>query len=315
MKVLVTGCAGFIGSHLSERLCQDGHQVIGVDSFSDYYSEKRKERHLQKLKAFQNFKIIKNHLLKLNLDDLLIDFDVIYHQAAQAGVRASWGKYFKTYVDDNILSTQKLLETLLDRKPKKIVFASSSSVYGNIDDLPMREESSLNPVSPYGVTKLASEKLCSLYWENYNLPVISLRYFTVYGPRQRPDMAFSKFIKAALEDSEITIYGDGLQTRDFTYIDDIVEANIAAAGIEENGLVFNLGGGSRSSINEVLKIISKLSKKELKVKYDNKQPGDVKHTWADTEKAKQLLGFNPQIDLEDGLKRQYLWAKDNLDVL
>ncbi len=315
MKAFVTGCAGFIGSHLAERLCRRDYQVIGVDCFSDYYSAEIKERNIRELSKHKNFiKLIRENILNLDLDEELRHIDVVFHQAAQAGVRYSWNK-FKQYSDDNIRATQILLDRSVYANIRKFVFASSSSLYGDIDNIPAREDGVLNPISPYGITKLASEKLCFAYWRNFNLPVVSLRYFTVYGPRQRPDMAFSKFIKATLEGGQIEVYGDGNQTRDFTYIDDIVEANLAAAGLEENGKAFNLGGGSRISINEILKLISQISNKKLNIKYIEEQPGDVRHTWADTEKAKKYLNYNPSVRIEEGLELQYKWARQNQDVI
>ena len=245
MKALVTGCAGFIGSHLTERLLREGYEVIGIDCFTDYYPREIKEANLSnvlknlslKKKALPK-KYHKNAKFELSEEDILgmekfPEVDYVLHLAAQAGVRASWGKSFETYTRNNVQATQKLLEFYKDIKIKKFVYASSSSVYGDVE-LPMKENSLLKPVSPYGVTKLAAENLCYLYWKNYNVPTVSLRYFTVYGPRQRPDMAVHKFVKAIFNGNEITVFGDGTQTRDFTFVDDAVEANILAA---KNNLV------------------------------------------------------------------------------
>jgi len=238
MKALVTGCAGFIGSHLTERLLREGYEVIGIDCFTDYYAREIKERNTENALNQKNFKLIEEDILEM---DKFPEVDYVFHEAAQAGVRASWGKSFKIYTRNNIETTQKLLEFYKDLNIKKFVYASSSSVYGDAE-LPMKEDSLLKPVSPYGVTKLAAENLCYLYWKNYNVPTVSVRYFTVYGPRQRPDMAIHKFVKAIFNGDEITVFGDGTQTRDFTYVDDAVEATILAAESNSIGEVYNIGG-------------------------------------------------------------------------
>ncbi|MBI5183570.1 MAG: NAD-dependent epimerase/dehydratase family protein [Nitrospinae bacterium] len=307
MRCLVTGTAGFIGSHLSERLIKEGHDVIGVDSFIDYYPRRLKEENLKIVLTSRNFRFIEKNILDLDLNSILNDIDYIFHQAAQAGVRASWGRDFKIYSDNNVLVTQVLLEGSKEKGIKRFIYASSSSVYGDTKDIPMREESFPLPVSPYGVTKLAGEELCYLYWKNFGLPVISLRYFTVYGPRQRPDMAFNRFITAILNDKEIHLYGDGEQTRDFTYISDIIEANILAMERGREGGVYNIGGGSRISINGVLGILKNIGKKEPEVRYMDVQKGDMRHTYADIKKAQDELGFSPYVRLEDGLKEEFNW--------
>jgi nucleoside-diphosphate-sugar epimerase len=248
MKALATGCAGFIGSHLTERLLEQGYDVIGIDCFTDYYPREIKEANVANALAHSNFKLIEEDILEM---DNYPEVDFVFHVAAQAGVRASWGMSFEIYTRNNIEATQKLLEFYKDTSLKKFVYASSSSVYGDAK-LPMREDSLLKPVSPYGVTKLAGENLCYLYWKNYNVPTVSLRYFTVYGPRQRPDMAIHKFVKAILNDEEIAVFGDGSQTRDFTYVDDAVEANIFAANNDIVGEVFNVGGGSKISVHKLI---------------------------------------------------------------
>ena len=214
MKALVTGCAGFIGSNLTDRLLDLGCEVIGIDCFTDYYSRTIKEANLSNALKDSNF--------KLREDDILHTYkfpevDYVFHLAAQAGVRASWGKSFEIYTKNNIEATQKLLEYYKDINIKKFVYSSSSSVYGDAK-LPMKEDSLLKPISPYGASKLAAEHLCYLYWKNYNVPTVSLRYFTVYGPRQRPYMAIHKFINSILNDEQIAIFGNGEQTRDFTFV-------------------------------------------------------------------------------------------------
>jgi UDP-glucose 4-epimerase len=303
MKTLVTGCAGFIGSHLVDRLLEQGYEVIGIDCFTDYYSRNIKEANISNALNRDNFEFIEADILNLNEYP---EVDYVFHEAAQAGVRTSWGKSFEIYTRNNIEATQKLLEFYKDRNIKKFVYASSSSVYGDAD-LPMREDSLLKPVSPYGVTKLAGEHLCYLYWMNYKVPTVSLRYFTVYGPRQRPDMAIHKFVKAILNDEEITVFGDGTQTRDFTFVDDTVEANILAAENNIIGEGFNIGGGSRISVNALIDEIEKIVGKEAKVKYIEKQKGDVRDTLADTSIAMDLLGWNPKVNIVEGLRKYIKW--------
>lgn len=310
MKCLVTGAAGFIGSHLSKRLISEGHEVIGIDCFVDYYPRALKERNIKELKKREEFKFIEANLISIDLRGLISDVNYIFHQAAQAGVRASWGENFSIYSDNNILATQRLLEASINSRIKRFLFASSSSVYGDTEDLPMRETSILRPVSPYGVSKLAAEHLCYLYYKNYKVPTLSLRYFTVYGPAQRPDMAFNRFITSMLKGKEIAVYGNGEQTRDFTYIDDIIEANISAMKADPIGGVFNIGGGSRVTINSVLKILTEILSVKAKIKYKNTQKGDVGHTCADISKAENAFGYRPRITLYEGLKREYEWLRD-----
>jgi len=311
IKCLVTGGAGFIGSHLIERLLEEGYKVIGIDCLTDYYSIEIKRNNLKDFLENRNFKSIEGNLLDLNLEKILMDADYIFHQAAQAGVRASWGQNFGVYEENNVLGTQKLLEACKNLNIKKFVYASSSSVYGDVKSLPMKESDLLKPLSPYGVSKLAGEHLCYLYWKNFDVPTISLRYFSVYGPRQRPDMAFYKFINAILNDKEITIYGDGNQTRDFTFISDVIDANILAMKSNIIGEVFNIGGGSRISVNEVIKILEGIIGKEAKVEYIEKQKGDVEHTYSSIEEAKNMLGYNPKIDIRTGLERMVEYYKVN----
>ncbi len=309
MKCVVTGVAGFIGSHLAERLVGLGNDVVGIDCFTDYYAKNLKEKNLENLPGKKNFSFIGKNLLDLDLKKILSGADFVFHQAAQAGVRASWGKNFEVYVENNILATQKLLEAAKDSEIKKIVFASSSSVYGDVDAFPIKETTMPKPVSPYGVTKLAAENLCYLYHKNFGISVVSLRYFTVYGPRQRPDMAFNKFIHAMLANNEITIYGDGDQTRDFTYVSDIVDSNILAMKSDVKYGIFNVGGGSRITVNEVIKILEKISGKRARVKNIEKQKGDVKHTYADISLARKKLGYKPKVAVEQGLIKEFEWIE------
>ena len=303
MKALVTGCAGFIGSHLVDKLLESGYKVTGIDCLTDYYPRAIKERNMAGALKHKDFEFIEEDILELCKFPRV---DYVFHLAAQAGVRASGDSSFELYTRNNIESTQKLLEFYKDIRIKKFVFASSSSVYGDTE-LPMREDSLLKPVSPYGVTKLAGENLCYVYWKNYNLPTVSLRFFTVYGPRQRPDMAIHKFIKAILNNDDIIVYGDGEQTRDFTYIEDVVEANIVVAHSELVKEVLNVGGGSRISVNELIKKIEKIVGKKAKVNYVEKQKGDVKDTLADVSKAEATLNWNPCVNINKGLKRFVEW--------
>jgi UDP-glucose 4-epimerase len=304
MKALVTGCAGFIGSTLTERLLEDGFDVIGIDSFTDYYSRAYKESNLECSLENKRFTLIERDVLSM---ETFPDVDYVFHQAAQAGVRKSWGRDFEIYTRDNILATQWLLEYYKDKQIKKFVYASSSSVYGDVE-LPMKENSLLKPVSPYGVTKLAAENLCYLYYKNYGVPTVSLRYFTVYGPRQRPDMAIHLFVKAILNDEEITIYGDGTQTRDFTYIYDVVEANRLSAMSDIQGEVFNVGGGTRISVNELIKTIEKVTGKKAIVRYIEKQKGDVADTLAAADKIEKI-GWEPKVEIQEGIENFVKWYR------
>jgi UDP-glucose 4-epimerase len=305
MKTLVTGCAGFIGSHLVDKLLEQGYEVVGIDCFTDYYSRAMKETNISNALNHNNFEFIASDILEM---DKFPDVDYVFHEAAQAGVRASWGKSFEIYTRNNIEATQKLLEFYKDRNIKKFVYASSSSVYGDAE-LPMKEDSLLKHVSPYGVTKLAGENLCYLYWKNYGVPTVSLRYFTVYGPRQRPDMGIPKFVKAIFKGDEITVFGDGTQSRDFTFVDDAAEANILAAESNIVGETFNIGGGSRISVNDLIKIMEDITEKKANTKYIEKQKGDVRDTLADVSKAEAKLNWNPRVNINKGL-RKYVEGTD-----
>ncbi len=308
-KVLVTGAAGFIGSHVSERLARDGRSVRGVDSFTDYYSRKLKEQNLAGLTGNAGFELVEADLATCDLGPLLDGVSSVCHLAAQAGVRASWGESFSIYLDCNVRSTQRLLEAAKGMELGRFVYASSSSVYGQTDDLPMREEGRTCPVSPYGVTKLAGEHLAVLYHRNYGVPTVSLRYFTVYGPRQRPDMAFHKFIRAGLEGRPVAVLGDGSQTRDFTFVADTVDATVRALEDGPEGEVLNVGGGSRVALNEAIDIIESTVGRPIERRYEGPARGDVTDTIADNRKARDLLGFSPSVTLEDGIARECEWLR------
>lgn len=310
MTALVTGVAGFIGSTLAERLVSSGQRVIGIDSFSDYYDRATKELNLARLSTAGEFTLVEADLNTVDLPALLSDVEVVYHQAGQPGVRKSWGADFVRYVEANIAATQRLLECSRNSAPRltRFVYASSSSVYGDAENYPTRESDCPQPRSPYGVTKLAAEHLVSLYAANFGLPAVSLRYFTVYGPRQRPDMAFNRFISGALSGSRLTVHGDGKQIREFTYVDDIVEANVrAGVGTLAPGTVINLSGGTSISVNEVLDLLEKIHGEPLNVGHGERALGDVFQTGGSTERAKALLGWEPTVAIEDGLALEYDW--------
>jgi len=307
VKALVTGAAGFIGSTLATALTSDGIDVVGLDCFTDYYARSIKEDNLAELRRRKNFSFIEAELGTADLSAALDGVTHVYHLAAQAGVRKSWGADFKAYTTLNIDATQRLLEALKDRRIHRLVYASSSSVYGDGLPMPLREDQVLAPLSPYGVTKLAAEHLCHLYFASFGVPAVSLRFFTVYGPRQRPDMGFHRFIKAALTGQPIALYGDGGQTRDFTYIDDIVQACRAAGDQGRPGAVYNIGGGSRVSITEVLDLIGRITKRTLDIHREPPQKGDMRDTSADTSRARADLGFKPTATLESGLTAESAW--------
>lgn len=310
---LVTGCAGFIGSHLTDRLLADGYEVIGVDSFEDYYPREMKEANLDQASDHDAFMLVEANILALAADERLGQFvkdaDVVFHLAAQPGVRASWGEKFHIYSDNNVLATQALLENAKGAGTAAFVYASSSSVYGDTAVFPMREDAECAPYSPYGVTKLAAEHLCRLYTRNFGLHTASLRFFTVYGPRQRPDMAFRRFIEKVFAGEPIGIYGDGGQTRDFTYVADIVDGLIAAAGAPA-GTVANLAGGSRVSLAEAVVTLGEAMDTEVGVEHLGVQAGDVRDTWASIEVAERVLGYEPKVGLAEGLAAEVEWFRE-----
>jgi nucleoside-diphosphate-sugar epimerase len=309
MKVLITGVAGFVGSHLAEKLLSENYDVVGIDKFLDNYPRRFKQKNLEPSLKHRNFKFLEEDLLGLNLRELLKDVSYVFHLAAQPGVRSSWGDEFIQYSQNNIMATQVLLEAGKESGVKKIVYASSSSVYGDTDDLPMREDGNTRPVSPYGVSKLAAEHLCYLYWKAYGVPTVSLRFFTVYGPRQRPDMFFHIFMDRLRKDQEVPLYDDGEQTRDFTYCGDIVDGLLGAAVYPGAGEVFNLGGGTESSVVNAIHIVEKISGRKAKLKTFERQKGDVWHTRARLDSAREKLGYRPKVSLEEGLRQQWHWIQ------
>ena len=311
MKALVTGAAGFIGSHLAGALLDRGATVIGIDCFTDYYARALKQRNLDEHKGREGFRFVDTTIQDADLAGLLDEVTHVFHLAAQAGVRKSWGRDFKVYTTNNVEATQVLLEACVGRPLTRFVHASSSSVYGDLAAIPMREDALPRPVSPYGVTKLAAEQLGYLYHVNFGVPAVAMRYFTVYGPRQRPDMAFNRFLCAALKDDAIPLYGDGGQTRDFTFVADAVAATIAAGDRGVPGTAYNIGGGSRVSMNEVIAIIERVAGHPLEVTRGDAQKGDMRDTYADTSLARRDLGFSPTVSLEEGIQAEYRWLQSS----
>jgi len=310
VKALVTGAAGFVGSHLAERLIANGATVVGLDAFTDYYPRPEKERNLAALRGRPGFTLVEGAIADANLPALLDGITHVFHLAAQAGVRKSWGREFGVYTLNNVDATQTLLEACVGRSLERFVFASSSSVYGDSVSLPMREDATPQPISPYGVTKLAAEQLCHLYHINYEVPTVALRYFTVYGPRQRPDMGFRRFLNSAMNDTPVPLYGDGRQTRDFTFVDDAVSATVSAGSRGTPGAVYNIGGGSRVSLHEVFEVIGRVVGRALRVEVLEAQRGDMRDTYADTRRACADLGFAPTVTLEQGLRAQRDWMTE-----
>ncbi len=308
MKALVTGAAGFIGSHLTSALLDRGAEVTGLDCFTDYYPRPIKEREPRGQCRPAGVPLHRSRRSRTPICRTLLEGTThVFHLAAQAGVRKSWGRDFEIYTRNNVEATQRLLEACVGRPLHRFVYASSSSLYGDNVSIPMREDALPQPVSPYGVTKLAAEHLCHLYHVNHRVPTTSVRYFTVYGPRQRPDMAFNRFIKAALKDEPITLYGDGEQTRDFTFVTDAVAATVAAGDVGVPGRAYNIGGGSRVTVNHVLEVLGRIAGKKLDVRREPAQKGDMRDTFADTTLARADLGFRPAVTLEQGLEAEYQW--------
>jgi UDP-glucuronate 4-epimerase len=312
-RALVTGCAGFIGSHLTEALLEDGHSVLGVDCFNDNYARADKWANLARASDHDAFKLVTADLVDADATALLEQCDVVFHLAGEPGVRSSWGARFDRYTHHNVAATQRLLEAARELPAKRFVYASSSSVYGDALALPTHEDDTPRPLSPYGVTKLAAEHLCVLYGEEHGVDTVALRYFSVFGPRQRPDMAFRRFCEAIVAGAPIEIFGDGHQTRDFTYVGDIVAATRAAAEASTKpGRVFNIGGGDAVSVNRALETLAGLAGRPLDVRRRARQSGDVRDTGADTGRARAELGFAPATDLETGLAAELAWVREHV---
>ncbi len=310
MHALVTGAAGFIGSHLVEALLDRGDTVIGVDCFTDYYATDTKRRNLAVAERSAGFELVDADLLDLDLTDVLDGVDLVFHHAAQPGVRLSWADGFSTYVRHNVEATQRLLEAARSVEVQRCVYASSSSIYGNADRYPCVETDLPRPFSPYGVTKLAAEQLCVAYAENYGLSTTSLRYFTVYGPRQRPDMAFHRLIQASLSETPFPLYGDGSQERDFTYVADVVAANLAAADADTRpGSVFNVAGGGSAKLREVIELVEQLTGRPVPIDRRGDQAGDVARTGGDIGRAEAHLGWTPVVETSVGLAAQVAWHR------
>jgi UDP-glucose 4-epimerase len=305
---LVTGAAGFIGSHLVERLLAEGLDVVGVDAFTDTYDPALKRANAETARAHARYRLLELDLVSGDLG-ALPEADVVFHQAAQAGVRPSWGGEFGVYLDRNVLATQRLLERYRDSSLQRFIYASSSSVYGEAERWPTPETVLPRPVSPYGVTKLAGEHLALLYGRQSGRPTVALRYFTVYGPRQRPDMAFHRFCRALLRGEEITVYGDGRQSRDFTFVSDAVEACWRAWREPAAGGVYNVGGGSEVELIEAIHILERALSATARLRFEPTPPGDPRRTRADAQRLEEDLGFTPCVAVTEGLPREADWAR------
>jgi nucleoside-diphosphate-sugar epimerase len=312
MKCVVTGAAGFIGSHLCERLLELGHDVLGLDGLIPYYAPETKQSNIAAALGHPAYRFVQVDLRRDALDSHVAHAEVIFHLAAMPGLAQSWTD-FNGYWTCNVLATQRLLEAVRHsaRRLRRFVYASTSSVYGRFasgdESLPTK------PVSPYGVTKLAAEHLCRAHAETFGLPLVALRYFSVYGPRQRPDMAYHRFIQALLLGEPLTVYGDGLQVRGNTFVADCVEATIAAAQALP-GEVYNLGGGEMASVGDVIRRLEALSGRKAVIRREAERPGDQRHTFADTTKLRRHDGWSPKVALDDGLARQLAWQESELAI-
>jgi UDP-glucuronate 4-epimerase len=311
-SILVTGAAGFIGSHLVDRLLADGYEVVGLDAFTGYYSRRRKERNLASAIREDCFRLVEGDLLELDLDELLQGVEGVVHLAGEPGVRRSWGGNFSRYLERNVLSTQRLLEAVWRDATPRFVYASSSSVYGPDPGHPVGEDHGRRPASPYGFSKLAAEDLVQLYVRERDISATTLRYFSVYGPRQRPEMALSRFICAAFWGRPVEVFGDGDQRRDMTYVSDAVDATVAALGAPPG--VYNVGGGTRATVNEMVDAVGRVTGAPVEVRYGPVAEGDVRSSWADSGRAARVLGYWPRVGLDEGIAAQAEWARESLGV-
>jgi len=301
MHYLITGVAGFIGMHIAEWLLKEKHRVTGIDCYLESYPREVKEDRINNLLQYNQFTFIQGSIVETDLRPLCEEVDYIFHKAAQAGIRFNWGNTYEIYNTNNILGTQRLLEATIGTSVKKLVYASSSSIYGDVKELPVRETVTPQPVSCYGVSKLAAEHMCYLYWKNFQVPTNSLRYFTVFGPRPRPDMCICIFSRAIFSGEEIQVFGDGEQSRGFTYVSDVVNANLKAAESAHVGEVMNISGGGRITINALIKKLEDIIGKKANIRYETFAKGDVMHTQADISKAEKLIGYKPEKDFDEGL--------------
>ncbi|MFF8393330.1 NAD-dependent epimerase/dehydratase family protein [Streptomyces sp. NPDC016172] len=312
MRAVVTGAAGFIGSHLCEHLLSRGDEVVGVDAMTDFYAPARKRENLGPLLDRDGFAFRRADLLRVPLGPVFADADAVYHLAGQPGVRGSWGPEFAVYVERNVLATQRVLEAARATGLRRLVYASSSSVYGDAAAYPTRETVRPAPVSPYGVTKLAAEHLCEAYRAAFGVPVASLRLFSVYGPGQRPDMAFSRLVATAISERPFLLYGDGEQSRDFTYVTDVVTAMREVALSSWSG-VANVGGGCEVTMNEAIALLRLLGT-PVRVVRVPRQPGDARRTAADITRAREAFGYRPATGLRDGLAAMVTAARTGRPV-
>jgi nucleoside-diphosphate-sugar epimerase len=313
MRVLVTGAAGFLGSTLCDALLEDGADVLGVDAFLPGYPASRKRANLARALGRRGFRLVEADLREADLAPLVRDATHVVHLAALAGVRSSWGAAFRDYADHNVVATQRLLESLQGAPVERVVVASSSSVYGTPSRLPTPEDEPPRPLSPYGVTKVATEALLQVYRSARGVPAVGLRYFTVYGPRQRPDMGIYRFFDAARRGGEVTVYGDGGQSRDFTFVDDAIQATRAALVGPAESLVYNVGGGHRITLNELLDAVERTAGRAVARRTEPPAPGDPRDTSADISRARRELGYRPCTDLQSGLGRQWEWQRNLAD--
>lgn len=301
MRYVVTGAAGFIGSHLAEALLAGGSDVVGVDAFTDSYDPERKRenaRHLDLLEA---------DLVTADLGPVLDGMDGVFHLAGQPGVRASFGPGFEDYVERNVYASGRLFEAAA-RRGVRVVYASSSSIYGDAESYPTREDALPRPISPYGVTKLCVEHLAYAHARTTGLEAVGVRYFTVYGPRQRPDMAFTPLLEAIAEGATFRLFGDGSASRSFTFVGDAVDATVAAMERGRPDELYNVGGGEEATMAEAIALAESISGRTLAVERHGVAAGDVRRTRADVAKAERELGWRPETSLEDGLRAQWSWV-------